>query len=254
MKDGIKMDIYNNFAKVYDTFMSDVPYDKWALFLDEVWKKYELNPKNICDLGCGTGTLTSILAKKYNLIGVDLSPEMLMIARDKSSEKNLDILYIEQDMTEFHLGFNVDSIYCLCDSLNYLLEEAEVLDTFIQCNKHLAKNGLLIFDLNTEYKFKNMYGSNVFADNSEYGSYIWKNEYLEDEQINIYDVCFFIQKGQNNYEKFDEYHEERAYSLSKIKELLEKANLEFLEAVNIDFTEVSKTSERMYIIARERGK
>ncbi len=249
------MDIYNNFAKVYDSFMSDVPYDKWTSFLEKVWQDYDINPKLICDLGCGTGSLTQILAKTYDMIGIDISPDMLMIAREKNMENDTNILYLEQDMREFELYGTVDSIVCMCDSLNYLTEKEDVIDVFKLCNNYLNPKGLLIFDLNTEYKFKNVYGSKTFADNTDVGSYIWINDYIEEEKINVYDVNFFIYDDEAEmYEKFDEYHEERAYSLDEIKEMLQIAGLDFVKACDINFEEVTETTKRMYIIARERGK
>ncbi len=249
------MDIYNNFAKVYDAFMSDVPYEKWVDFLESIWEEYNLEPKLVCDLGCGTGTLTGILAEKYDMIGIDLSSDMLMIAREKNFEQGTNILYLEQDMREFELYGTVDSIICMCDSLNYLTEKKDVIDVLKLCNNYLNPKGLLVFDLNTEHKFKNIYGSKTFADNTDVGSYIWINEYIEEEKINVYDVNFFIHDDETNmYEKFDEYHEERAYSLDEVKEMLDTAGLDFVKACDINFNDVTQTTTRMYIIARERGK
>ncbi|MFV0519203.1 MAG: class I SAM-dependent DNA methyltransferase [Lachnospirales bacterium] len=249
------MNIYNNFAKVYDSFMVDTPYDDWISFLEKIWKNYNLNPKLILDLGCGTGTLTQKLAKKYDMIGIDLSEEMLTFARDKNDKEKTKVLYLQQDMCEFELYGTVDSIYCLCDGINYLTEKEDVIETFKLCNNYLNPKGLLIFDLNTEYKFKNVYGNNVFADNTEVGSYIWINEYDEDEKINVYDVNFFVlDENTSMYEKFDEYHEEKAYSLDEIKEMLALANLDFVKACDINFNDITETTERMYIIAQERGK
>lgn len=249
------MGIYNNFAKVYDSFMSDVPYDEWVDFLEQIWAKYEINPKLVLDLGCGTGTITQKLTNKYDMIGLDISAEMLSFAREKNEKNNTNVLYLEQDMCEFELYGTVDSIYCLCDGFNYLTEKEDIVNTLKLCNNYLNPKGLLIFDLNTEYKFKEIYGDKVFADNTEAGSYIWINEYDEADKINIYDVNFFIlDENTSMYEKFDEYHEERAYSLEEIKEMLDLANLEFVLACDINFKEINITTERMYIIARERGK
>ncbi len=249
------MDIYNNFAKVYDTFMSEVPYSKWERFLTRVWEKYDLAPKLMCELGCGTGNLTSRLAKNYDMIGIDISPDMLMIAREKNAEEGTNILYLEQDMCEFELYGTVDSIICMCDSLNYITEKEDVVQVFKLCNNYLNPEGLLIIDLNTEYKFKNVYGQNTFADNSEYGSYIWNNTYIEEDKINVYDVAFYVYDEEADmYERFDEYHEERAYSLDEIKGMLKEAGLQFVEACDIGFNPINETTERMYIIAKEYGK
>ena len=112
------MQAYEGFASIYDIFMGDVDYDGWVEYIEKIWKKYKKEPKLIAELGCGTGNITGRLAKKgYDMIGIDISEEMLSVAREKAAEEGDDILYLLQDMTEFELYGTVDIILSLCDSM-----------------------------------------------------------------------------------------------------------------------------------------
>ena len=116
------MEAYTDFAEVYDTFMDNVPYEKWADYIADRLARAGIRDGLVLELGCGTGTLTQLLARRgYDMIGVDRSEEMLAVAAQKAAEEGLDILYLEQDMQSFELYGTVRAAVCVCDSLNYLL-------------------------------------------------------------------------------------------------------------------------------------
>ncbi|MBR1442448.1 MAG: methyltransferase domain-containing protein, partial [Firmicutes bacterium] len=166
---------YEKFAEVYDTFMQDIPYDKWAEHLKKIWKKYGLEPELVAELGCGTGNMTIRLAKEgYDMIGIDLSEQMLDKAREKTQAEGFDILYLNQDMTEFELYGTVQSIICLCDSINYITERDELLEVFRLVNNYLDPKGLFIFDINTVYKFREILANNSFCETTENSAYTWE--------------------------------------------------------------------------------
>ena len=132
------MEAYTDFAQVYDTFMDNAPYENWADFLAGRLREDGIRDGLVLDLGCGTGTVTRLLAEKgYDMIGVDNSEAMLNIALEKEAEKPQNILYLEQDMREFELYGTVRAVVCICDSLNYLLEEEDLLETFRLVNNYL---------------------------------------------------------------------------------------------------------------------
>ena len=98
------MEAYTGFAAVYDTFMDNIPYEEWAAYIRKRLVQYDIRDGLLLDLGCGTGTLTEIMAQNgYDMIGVDVSEEMLEIAMDKRIASGHDILYLLQDMREFEL-------------------------------------------------------------------------------------------------------------------------------------------------------
>ncbi len=164
------------------------------------------------DLGCGTGNVTRLLAEAgYDMIGVDNSGEMLQIAMDKVQGAGGKILYLLQDMREFELYGTVGAVVSICDSMNYLLEYEDLTQVFRLVNNYLDPGGVFIFDMNTEYKYKELLGERTFAEDREESSFIWNNFYDEGEGINEYDLILFIREGEL-YRKFEETHYQRAYS------------------------------------------
>lgn len=246
---------YEAFAQVYDTMMQDIPYEEWADYIINLLEKFNCKPEMILDLGCGTGTMTQLLAKKgYEMIGLDLSEDMLIRAKEKAKQADLDILYLCQDMTGFELYGTVGCIISVCDSLNYITVEEELLEVFKLADNYLEPEGLFIFDLNTEYKFKEIMADQTFAETFEDCAYIWDNYYYEEEGINEYILTLFVEK-EGVYERSEETHHEKAYSVATIKRLLQISGLK-LEAIYHDNTYdgPKKTSERLYFVAREQKK
>ncbi|MGB4657925.1 MAG: class I SAM-dependent methyltransferase, partial [Mobilitalea sp.] len=208
-----------------------------------------------CELGCGTGSITRRLAKSgYDMIGIDNSEEMLAIARDKSAEAKDSILYLCQDMREFELYGTVAAVISVCDSMNYILTEEDLLQVFKLVNNYLDPQGLFIFDLDTQYEYEEVLGDNTIAENREDGSFIWENTYYEEEMINEINLTLFQPAEDSElFKKYEETHYRRAYPLDRIKQLIEEAGME-LVAVYDALTEKKpkKNSERVYIIAREK--
>lgn len=250
------VEMYEDFAEVYDRFMDETPYGEWADFVEETLKGAGIRDGLVLDLGCGTGSVTELLAKKgYDMIGVDLSDRMLDIAMEKRAASGLDILYLQQDMREFELYGTVRAVISLCDSVNYLLEEEELLETFRLVNNYLDPDGLFLFDFNTVYKYQNVIGDSTIAENRDDCSFIWENYYDETDQINEYDLTIFVRQEKGLFRKFTETHFQRGYTLPVIKALVEQAGLRFVEALDADtHGAVRKESERIYVIAREQGK
>lgn len=243
------METYTVFSKLYDILMDDVPYEKWVENIESIWDNYKLNPELVLDLCCGSGNITAILDQKgYDMIGVDLSVDMLMQARNKLPET----LLLNQDMTSFELYGLVDSILCLCDSMNYLLEEEDLLKTFKCCSKYLVDDGLLIFDMNTKYKFQHQLGSNTFAEQFEDFSYIWENCFDESKNIHEYHTTFFIKTAGNKYEKFEEFHYEKFYNINVVQDLIQKSGLK-LEGVFDEslYQKPNNESQRIYFVCRK---
>lgn len=251
------MESYTSFAKVYDTFMDNVPYEEWGTYLHELLKEYGVEDGLILDLACGTGSLTRLLAHKgYDMIGVDYSQEMLQIAMDKAEQDHQDILYLAQDMREFELYGTVKAVVSICDSINYITEDKDLKTVFELVNNYLDPQGIFIFDLNTIFKYEEQLGENTFAESREDCSFIWDNYYDEIEQINEYQLTLFVEDEETSmYQKMEEIHYQKAYTLERIKQLLEEAGMEFLVSYDA-FTRdsVKEDSERIYIIARESGK
>lgn len=220
--------------------------------LETVDEKLRQERNTVLDLGCGTGTLTELLARKgFDMIGVDNAEEMLRIAMEKRERSGLDILYLLQDMRELELYGTVGAVVSVCDSLNYLLAEEDIVQTFSRVNDYLYPQGIFVFDFNTVYKYRTVIGDATIAENREDCSFIWENYYHEEQEINEYDLTVFVAEGER-FRRFQEVHYQRGYRLSQMKELLERAGLEFLEALDADtHGEVKQESERIYVVARK---
>ena len=142
------MESYGRFAGVYDVFMDNVNYREWADYIIETLAQDGIRDGLVLELGCGTGTVTEMLADAgYDMIGIDNSEEMLAEAMEKRMESGQDILYLQQDMQEFELYGTVRAIVSVCDSLNYITEREELLQVFRLVNNYLDPEGLFLFDI-----------------------------------------------------------------------------------------------------------
>jgi len=263
------MEAYQDFAYVYDEFMDATPYEEWCERICKLITKYgvskpERNAQNVLDseknlvvdLGCGTGTLTSALYQKgYDMIGVDNSESMLGIAMEKRMESGEEILYLLQDMRELELYSTVGTVVSVCDCVNYILEEEELLEVFSLVNNYLYPGGIFIFGFNTDYKYREVIGDTTIAENRDDCSFIWENYYEEETNINQYDVTVFVQEEEDLFRRFTETHFQRGYTCQQISKILEQAGLTLVEMIDADTDKpVSETTQRVLVVAREHGK
>ncbi|SEW34863.1 Methyltransferase domain-containing protein [[Clostridium] fimetarium] len=285
------MEAYTGFAEVYDIFMDNIPYEQWAQYVIRLLKDNGVNAEDrncsIVDLGCGTGTFTEILSNAgFNMIGIDNSQEMLMIASSKKyrniyesedcdeseecdeSEKceeleecdeseeleNSDsIIYTLQDMRDFAVPAPVSAVVSVCDSMNYIIEEDELLEVFKCVKKALEENGVFIFDMKTQHFFRDVLGENTIAENRENAAFIWDNYYYEDESLNEYEMTIFIEEENGLFRKYEETHVQRGYTIEEVKQSLATAGLEILNIYDA-FTQNPPTdnSERIYFVVKEK--
>ena len=249
------MEAYTGFAEVYDVFQDNVPYEEWCSYVTGLLKEYQVMDGQLQELGCGTGSLTGLMARSgYDMIGIDNSGEMLQIAMNKRNASGLDILYLLQDMRGFELYGTVKAVISICDSMNYIMEYQELVEVFRLVNNYLDPKGVFIFDLNTEYKYRELLADNTFAEDREESSFIWNNFYDEEDKVNEYDLTLFVKEGEL-YRKFEETHYQRAYGLDQIQQAIRDGGMEFVAAYDAcTRNPVQQDSERIYVIARENGK
>jgi SAM-dependent methyltransferase len=249
------MEAYTGFAEVYDLFMDNIPYEEWGAYLKGLLKEYGIEDGLVMELGCGTGSMTEILAGAgYDMIGIDYSEEMLEIAREKKETSGHDILYLCQDMREYELYGTVRAIVSVCDSMNYVLEEESIEHILhMAATSYLDYGGLFIFDLNTEYKYREILGEQTIAENRDEGSFIWENYYDEEQMINEYMLTLFIREEDGRYRKYEEEHYQRAYTLAHIRTLVERSGLKLLHIYDAFTREPAKAdSERVYVICQRK--
>lgn len=248
--------MYGSFASVYDMFMDDIPYGQWAEYVCSLLREQGITDGLLLDLGCGTGNMTQLLAEAgYDMIGVDSSAEMLQAAVEKRDRNGQDILYLLQDMRDFELYGTVRGVVSVCDPINYITEPEDLLQVFKLVNNYLDPGGIFIFDLNTEYKYREIMGDCTIAEDREEASFIWENRYDAGEKINIYQLAVFLREQDGRYGKHEETHVQRAYGIGEVEDLLKKAGLGPV-AVYDAFTRQPprRESERIYVLARASEK
>jgi len=262
------MDAYTGFAGMYDTFMDNVPYEKWSENIIKILKEHGIEDGLVLELGCGTGQMTRLLSDAgYDMIGVDMSEDMLSVAMAENDEGK--ILYLNQDMREFELYGTVRAIVSVCDSMNYIIEDSDMIKVLKLVNNYLDPKGIFVFDINTVYKYEELLGEKTICENREDGSFIWENYYDPEEKINEYDLTIYsrLDEDEDLYERFDEVHYQRCYMLAELKDLIEEAGMDFVESFAVDMGEENDKSvseikgknpeeycEKIYVIAREKGK
>lgn len=186
---------YTDFAAIYDRLiLEDINYNAIADYIEATLNRLGKKAELVCDLACGTGTLTDILSKRgYDMIGIDLSTEMLDIAR----RKNPDILFLNQDICAFELYGTVDALLCMTDSLNYIPEATDLFAIFKAAKTcYLNPGAPFIFDLNSPYKLKSVLGDNTFTYDSDDVFYVWENEYSPEEKCTDFYLTFFVKEGE----------------------------------------------------------
>lgn len=240
------MSNYENLADYYDRLMNrDVDYVGWANYL---WKLLtELHPSPIegLEMASGTGNMTEqMIRKNCHLDAFDRSEEMLTIAR----EKNLpirDVRFFQQDMLDFRFAKKYDFAICSCDSINYLLEDGDLLGVFQRVFDQLKPGGIFLFDVVTLHRMSELYGNEIFVVDQDDVYYVWKNQWDPENCQISYEITFFVQM-EDGYERFDEFHQQRGYTMNEIEMALDKAGFENKQSFD-GFTKnpVTDKSERV---------
>jgi ubiquinone/menaquinone biosynthesis C-methylase UbiE len=246
---------YEQFAYLYDELMRDAPYDKWVAFVFERLNEYGIEGKDLLDLACGTGELSVRFAKHgFHVTGVDLSSDMLAVARNKAEAQKVSISFFEQDMSELE-GLGPFTTICIfCDSLNYLQSEEKIRNTFLKAAQNLNRDGILFFDVHSLYKMNEIFVNQTYTANEEHIAYIWNIFQGAFPNSVEHDLSFFVQdQADGKYNRIDEFHEQRTFPVEQYSQWLKEAGFEVLE-ISADFEKKppQKNSERIFFMARKK--
>ena len=243
---------YNDFAYFYDALMGDANYPARAKYILKLFEKFDRKPTLLLDVACGTGGFSLELAKKgIEVIGTDMSEDMLAVAREKTAEEGLDILYLCQSAEELDLYGTVDGAICCMDSINHITDPKILLTAFKKISLFLEPDRLFIFDVNTIYKQEKVLGDNTFVLDQDDIYCVWQNEF--DPKNNMTNISLdFFAKEDDIYTRSSENFSEKAYTNEELAELLEKSGFK-IEAVFGDMTQnsPSDTEERIFYICRK---
>jgi SAM-dependent methyltransferase len=243
---------YSCFAGVYDMLTENVEYSKRADYFCSLLAENGINGGLLLDLACGTGSLSFEFEKRgYSVIGVDLSPEMLSIAQNKKYDGNSDVLFLQQDMRALDLYGSVDCCVCALDSLNHLTGEKDLFKAFKSVSEYTENGGIFIFDMNTEYKHKNILADNCFVYDCGDVFCVWQNSLQSDGSTVDITLDFFEEDEDGMYERHTENFSEKAYPDKTVKELLEKADFTLVgEYKELTAETPDETTQRIVYIAR----
>ncbi|MFJ8067802.1 class I SAM-dependent DNA methyltransferase [Peribacillus sp. NPDC096447] len=243
---------YERFAYVYDELMKDAPYEKWLMILTAKLEQYGIGGRKVLDLACGTGEMTVELAQHgFEVTGVDLSDEMLLVANEKAVKLGLSIPLFQQNMAELEGLGQFDCVTIFCDSLNYLRDEEDIVKTFSRVHEHLKDGGLFLFDIHSIYKMEEIFRDNTFAVNGEEVSYIWDCFPGEEPYSVEHDLSFFVRDDESGlYDRFDELHYQRTYPVDQYKKWLEQAGFTVSEILaDLEEAPLVAETERILFVA-----
>ena len=215
------MPAYKAFAGLYDALMDDVDYDAWAGYYMALIRRMGVEPRTLCDCACGTGAM-SVRFARYGLrvTGVDLSGDMLELARQKALQNGLQVMFVRQDMCALALPRPVDALVCACDGVNYLLDDDRLRAFFTRARESLKPGGALAFDISSAFKLKNTLGDNFFGEDRGDIAYLWSNRFDGATDTVTMDLTFFTREGDGRYRRFDELHVQKAHEPEHLLALL----------------------------------
>lgn len=238
---------YEILSKYYQKLIFDSEYDGWTDYMLSVVKNSL--PFGVgYDVGSGTGIFTRKLKKAgYKVVGVDISSDMLAVAKDLSLKENLNIDYINMDMRSLKSFEKLDFITVVNDGLNYV-KQSDVKKVFSSFKKCLKKGGYLLFDLSTEYKLSTVLNGNMFGDDGEDLSYIWLSEYDKEQKSLSLNLSFFEKQGEL-YKRYDEVQTEYAHDVNDIKTALDNAGFTTIKITDAFGNKLTDLSERAVFLA-----
>lgn len=242
------MSSYNYFANIYDDLTDNVEYETRADYIADLLAKEGVSKGRFLDLACGTGSMSVLFQNKgFDVIGVDLSDDMLAVADNKLSG---ELTLIKADMCDFSLSQPVNACICCLDSINHLADINDVKDCFKCVYEALDENGVFVFDVNTIYKHNYVLKDNSFIFDEEDYFLAWDNERLEDNTVRIY-IDIFVDNGKS-YDRYSESFCEKAYSIDELKGAFEP----YFDVLNVyddlSHDKPKNDSERLYFVCKRK--
>ena len=211
---------YTFLADKYDLLTDDIDYRSWGKYISSLLNDYSCS--SVIEAGCGTGNITfELIENGFSVIPFDISIDMLSVAKNKAVERGLDVMFICQDMSEMEMPES-DAVVCACDGTNYL--ESGQLKSFMHSSfKALKKGGVLLFDMSSEHKIRDILGNNVFYVDRDDMFMFWTNQYDPAQNKCVIELSFFIKTDDGKYVREDERQEQYAYPSETILQYLKDA-------------------------------
>lgn len=244
--------MYGEFSYIYDKLSFDIDYEGYAQNIKDLAKDYKIGNDNMLELACGSGMLTQYFFNDFERIdALDISTDMLNCFAEKYDNDKVNLIYY--DMVEYEKKDFYDLIVILLDSVNYVTNPADLEKLFRNSFDNLKDNSLLVFDINSEMKMREIFGSECYVYEYEDIFYTWDN-YLEEDLIDM-NLNFFVENPDGSYRRIEEYQQERIYSINYVKTLLEKVGFTDIRIYDEDtLDDVNEETLRVLFSARKAAK
>lgn len=247
------MDAYHALAVSYDRLTNDVDYRQTVEFYKKILAREGCSPRTAADLACGTGSVALLLAREgMQVVGVDLSPEMLCVASQKAQELENPPLFICQDLSRLRLPRGVDLAVCALDSLDYITDPAACAEAIRRIYHVLNPGGIFVFDVNTPEKLRAM-DDQVFLDEDEDVYCVWRGSFDEKTNICAYGMDLFQRRGAVWERSFEE-HCEYAYSEEQLRGYLQSAGFTQIRVYADRLFEAPRPGEQRIYFSARKGK
>lgn len=244
--------MYGEFSYIYDKLSFDIDYDYYAQNIKDLAKDYKIGNENMLELACGSGMLTQYFFDDFDRIdALDISADMLNCFAEKYDNDKVNLIYY--DMVEYEKKDFYDLIVILLDSVNYVTNPADLEKLFRNSYNNLKDDSLLVFDINSEMKMREIFGSECYVYEYEDIFYTWDN-YMEDDLIDM-NLNFFVENQDGTYRRIEEYQQERIYGVDYVKTLLEKIGFTDIRIFDEDtLDDVNEETLRVLFSARKAAK
>ncbi len=249
---GMTMDYYRGLAGVYDYLVAGVDYEGWADYVEEMIRRFGFRPASVLDLACGTGNTVLPMAKRgYRASGVDLSLQMIDLARRKAAEAGVEVEYHVGDIRDFLLERQVDLVTCFHDGLNYITDPDDLGRVFKNTARNLSPGGLFIFDLNA-LKWIGPADQHPVVIEDENMTIIYRTWHDTGASLWAVELTCFVREGEL-YRKFSEIHQERGYEPDQINKMLVEAGFSLLAVYDaFSFDPPHRGSRRHFYVAQNK--
>ena len=243
---------YETFARIYDSVMDEALYDAWMAFS---LRHFPKDKKKVLELACGTGIVSSMLAEKgFELTGLDLSADMLKIAKKRAQDAGQAIDFVEGNMLDLSAVGSFDMVTCYSDSICYMEDEVEVGDVFAQVYEHLNPGGRFLFDVHSTYQIDEVFPGYAYHENADDFAFVWDSYPDEPPHSIVHELTFFVEEEDGRFSRHDEVHEERTYEILTYEILLEQAGFTNIK-VYADFEDKEPTDKslRWFFVAEKEA-
>ena len=219
------MEQYSGLAACYDRLIDQTIYDRFCGRICTLLQQNGIEDGLVLELCCGTGTLARMLSQHgYEMICCDASPDMLNIAREKCADLPVPPVWVCQEAADLDLYGTVRAAVSSLDSINYFTDLRELKEVFSRVSLFLEPGGMFLFDVKSVDMFRQLGGTSSVQEEEDMFC-TWQYGFENRTGYAQHQVDLFLKNG-DSYERFTEWHEQRAYSVDTLKKALEQAGLQ----------------------------